>query len=55
MIGQKNNGQWTTLLGEHLVRDILELRGENPRNNTSPGNTPLPITNDQGTQVSYIQ
>jgi hypothetical protein len=31
MIGQKNNGQWTTLLGEHLVRDILELRGENPR------------------------
>lgn len=31
MIGQKNNGQWTTLLGEHLVRDILQLRGENPR------------------------
>jgi len=31
MIGQQNNGQWTTLLGEHLVRDILELRGENPR------------------------
>jgi hypothetical protein len=31
MIGQQNNGQWTTLLGERLVRDILELRGENPR------------------------
>lgn len=31
MIGQQNNGQWTTLLGERLVRDVLELRGENPR------------------------
>jgi hypothetical protein len=31
MIGQENNGQWTTLLGERLVRDVLELRGENPR------------------------
>jgi hypothetical protein len=31
MIGQKDNGQWTTLLGENLVRDILELRGENPK------------------------
>ena len=31
MIGQENNGQWTTLLGESLVRDILQLRGENPR------------------------
>ena len=31
MIGQKNNGQWTTLLGEGLVRDVLQLRGENPR------------------------
>jgi hypothetical protein len=31
MIGQKDNGQWTTLLGENLVRDVLELRGENPR------------------------
>ena len=31
MIGQQNNGQWTTLLGEGLVRDVLELRGENPR------------------------
>lgn len=30
MIGQQNNGQWTTLLGEGLVRDVLELRGENP-------------------------
>lgn len=31
MILQQNNGQWTTLLGENLVRDVLELRGENPR------------------------
>jgi len=31
MIGQKNNGQWTTLLGENLVYEILKLRGENPR------------------------
>jgi hypothetical protein len=31
MIGQQNNGQWTTLLGENLVRDVLQLRGENPR------------------------
>ena len=31
MIGQKNNGQWTTLLGEKLVYDVLELRGEHPK------------------------
>ena len=31
MIGQTNNGQWTTLLGEKLVHDVLKLRGENPR------------------------
>lgn len=31
MIGQTNNGQWTTLLGERLVYDVLMLRGENPR------------------------
>ena len=31
MIGQKNNGQWTTLLGERLVYDVLELRGEHPK------------------------
>ena len=31
MIGQTNNGQWTTLLGEKLVYDILHLRGENPK------------------------
>ena len=31
MIGQTNNGQWTTLLGEKLVYDVLVLRGENPR------------------------
>ena len=29
MIGQTNNGKWTTLLGEKLVYDVLELRGEN--------------------------
>jgi len=31
MIGQENNGQWTTKLGEQLVYDVLEARGENPR------------------------
>ena len=31
MIQQINNGQWTTLLGEQLVFDVLQLRGENPR------------------------
>ena len=31
MIGQSNNGQWTTLLGENLVYDILYLKRENPR------------------------
>jgi hypothetical protein len=31
MIGQQNNGQWTTKLGEELVRDTLLMRGENPR------------------------
>jgi hypothetical protein len=31
MIGQVNNGQWTTKLGEGLVYDILKKRGENPR------------------------
>ena len=31
MIGQMNNGQWTTLLGEKLVYDVLQLRGESPR------------------------
>ena len=31
MIGQQSNGNWTTLLGENLVHDILVLRGENPR------------------------
>ena len=30
MIGHTDNGQWTTLLGETLVYDILKLRGENP-------------------------
>lgn len=31
IIGQVNNGQWTTLLGENLVYEILKLRGENPK------------------------
>ena len=31
IIGQHNNGQWTTKLGEQLVYDILNLKGENPR------------------------
>jgi hypothetical protein len=31
MIGQINNGQWTTKLGENLVYDILTLRGEHPK------------------------
>jgi len=31
MIGQSNNGQWTTLLGEELVYDVLTLLGQNPR------------------------
>jgi hypothetical protein len=37
MIGQENNGQWTTSLGEGLVRDILQLLGENPRKPVSKG------------------
>lgn len=31
MIGQKSNGNWTTLLGEGLVHDVLAMLGENPR------------------------
>lgn len=31
MINQKNNGQWTTLLGEGLVFDVLKALGKNPR------------------------
>lgn len=31
MIGQNSNGNWTTLLGEGLVHDVLMMRGENPR------------------------
>lgn len=31
MINQTNNGQWTTLLGEQLVYDVLKMKGENPR------------------------
>ena len=32
IINQKDNGQWTTLLGEGLIYKILKLKGENPRN-----------------------
>ena len=31
IIGQTKNGNWTTLLGEGLVYDVLTLKGENPR------------------------
>tara|TARA_B110000208_G_C11608207_1_gene372628 strand:- start:48 stop:692 length:645 start_codon:yes stop_codon:yes gene_type:complete len=31
MISQTNNGQWTTLLGENLVYEVLTLKNENPR------------------------
>jgi hypothetical protein len=31
MIGQKSNGNWTTLLGEGIVHDVLVMKGENPR------------------------
>lgn len=31
IIGQENNTQWTTLLGEQLVFDVLQLLGQNPR------------------------
>jgi len=31
MINQKSNGNWTTLLGEGIVHDVLCKRGENPR------------------------
>ena len=31
MINQNDNGQFTTKLGEGLVKEILELRGENPK------------------------
>lgn len=31
MIGQVSNGNWTTLLGEKLVYDVLKILGENPR------------------------
>jgi|TARA_Y100000389_G_scaffold158935_1_gene160555 hypothetical protein len=31
LIGDVSNNQWTTKLGEHLVRDVLEIQGQNPR------------------------
>jgi len=41
MINQTDCKQWTTKLGENLVKDILNIKGENPRkpltkNNLSP-------------------
>ena len=30
MIGQEKNGNWTTLLGEGLVHNVLKIKGENP-------------------------
>lgn len=37
MIGQKGNGNWTTRLGEDLVRDTLKELGKNPRKPKSIG------------------
>lgn len=37
MNGQIDNGQWTTKLGEGLVYDVLNLRGENPKKPISKG------------------
>jgi hypothetical protein len=31
IIGQENNGNWTTLLGEGIVFEVLKKLGENPR------------------------
>ena len=31
IIDQVNNGQWTTLLGEGIVHDVLILLGQNPK------------------------
>ena len=31
MLGTTNNNQWTTKLGEYLVKDILELSGRKPK------------------------
>jgi len=37
MIGQENNGQWTTKLGQDLVYEVLQLLGENPRKPSPKG------------------
>ena len=37
MIGQEDNGQWTTGCGEGLVKETLELRGEKPRKTKKKG------------------
>ena len=37
MIRQLDNGQWTTMLGEGLVFDVLTLLGQNPRKPTPKG------------------
>ena len=31
IINQKDNGNWSTTLGQNLVRDVLKLLGKNPR------------------------
>jgi len=31
IIGSENNGNWTTKLGEGIVRDIFKIKGLNPR------------------------
>jgi len=37
IIGQENNGQWTTRLGEGIVYSVLKQLGENPRIPKSKG------------------
>tara|TARA_B100001093_G_scaffold185108_3_gene177916 strand:+ start:14413 stop:15066 length:654 start_codon:yes stop_codon:yes gene_type:complete len=37
MIEQKNNGQWTTNLGEHYIYQILKELGKNPRRPETKG------------------
>ena len=37
MIGQTSNVNWTTLLGERLVYDVLKMQGENPRRPAQKG------------------
>lgn len=37
MIGQEGNGNWTTLLGENLVMEVLSKLGKNPRKPVKKG------------------